>query len=241
MVLETALIIAGGKGTRLEERVEDLPKVLIPVEGVPLIERTILWLKSNNVKNIVLGVAYQKERVKSYLGNGDSLGVKIHYVEHDENGGTGDAFKADITQAIEGGLIKEDNFYAMNADQITDLELKGLTNTHLKTGAVATIVTVKLKTNFGIVEVDEEKRITKFQEKWEVPSIRINSGIYVFNKKIIDYLVSGNIEETTFRKLAQEGKIRAFFYDGEWLTVNDKKELKKAEEYLKQFGSLLNN
>ena len=235
MTLETAIIIAGGKGTRLEEKTEDLPKPMIPIARVPLIERVIRWLKTNEVKNLVIGVAYKKEKIMDYLKDGKDLGINIKYTFHDENGGTEDAFKA----AIEQSNIKDENFYAMNGDQITDLQLEGLTNAHLMSGAIATIVTVKLRTNFGIIEIDNQNKITKFQEKDTISDILINSGIYVFNKDIKNYLKGGNIEENAFRKLMGEGKIRSFYYDGAWLTINDKKELKKAEEYLKRFNSII--
>ena len=237
MVLETAVIIAGGKGTRREEKTEDLPKPMISVRGTPLIERSIKWLKKNGVKNIVIGVAYKKEKIMNYLNDGRDLGVNITYTHHDKNGGTEDAFKT----AIEQSCIEDENFYAMNGDQITDLQLDGLTNSHLMSGATATIVTVKLRTNFGIIEIDDQNKITRFQEKNTISDILINSGIYVFNKDIKNYLQSGNIEENAFRKLIDEGKVRSFYYDGTWLTVNDKKELKSAEEYLRKYNSIINS
>jgi len=234
MSLDTAVIIAGGKGTRLEEKTQDLPKPLIPIGGVPFLERIILWLKENGVKNVIIGVAYKKDMIKEYFGDGSKFGINIRYTEHDENGGTEDAFKA----AIEQSGIEDENFYAMNGDQITDLQLKGLTNVHIKNGAIATLVTIKLRTNFGIIDVDMQNRITNIHEKWSVPNVLMNSGIYVFNQKIKNYLQGGNIEENAFRKLAKEGKLYSFYYDGEWFSVNDKKELKRAEEFLKEYNSL---
>ena len=234
MVLETAVIIAGGKGTRLEEKVEDLPKPMVSVMGVSLIERVTRWLKKNGVKNLVIGVAYKKEKIMDYLGDGSRFGVKISYTYHDENGGTEDAFK----DAIEQSGIQDENFYAMNGDQLTDLQLEGLTNAHLRNGATATLTTIRLRTNFGIIEVDMQNRITRIHEKWSVPNVLMNSGIYVFNQGIREYLQGGNIEENAFRKLAGEGKLYSFYYDGEWMTVNDKKELKKAEDFLKRYNSL---
>lgn len=236
MILEDAVIIAGGKGTRLEEKTEDLPKPMIQVGGIPLIEKVVGWLGKNGVKNVHISVAYKKEKIIDYLKDGNKLGVNVHYTYHDSEGGTEDAFKAALEQAD----IKEDNFYAMNSDQITDLQLEGLTNSHLMSGATATIVTVKLRTNFGIVEIDNQNKITKFQEKDTISNILINSGIYVFNQRIRDYLQGGNIEENAFRKLIEEGKIRSFYYDGTWLTVNDKKELKRAEDYLRKYNSVMN-
>src|SRR3989344_4049502 len=179
MILKTAVILAGGKGTRLEEKTEDTPKPLIPVAGKPLLERVISWLKKNGVENVVLGVAYKKDKIKEYFGDGSKFGVKITYVDHDENGGTEDAFKTDIEKS---GITDED-FYAMNGDQITDLQLEGLTNSHISSEAIVSVVCVKLKTNFGVIKTDHKGWITEFQEKHEIPNVLINSGIYVFNKK----------------------------------------------------------
>lgn len=236
MGLKTAIIIAGGKGTRLEEKSIDLPKPLIPVGGLPILERILLWLKNNGVEKIIIGVAYKKELIKNYFGDGSKFGLEIIYTEHDENGGTEDAFKA----AIDQSGIEDENFYAMNGDQVTDLQLIGLTNAHLKNNAVATLVTIKLKTNFGIIETDVKNKITSIQEKWIVPNTLMNAGIYVFNKKIKDYLVGKNIEENAFCKLCEEGKLYSFYYDGEWFSVNNKKDLKEAEDYLKKVDSIIN-
>jgi len=237
MILKTAIVIAGGKGTRLEEHTEDLPKPLVPIYGVPLLERVLNWLKKNGVEKVIVGVAYKKEKVKEYFGDGSKFGLKISYTEHDENGGTEDAFK----NAIEKSGIEDDNFYALNGDQITDLQLEGLTNFHLQKKVLATIVSIKLRTNYGIIKTDYQGNVIEFQEKNEVPGVLMNSGIYVFNKKIENYLDGGknNIEENAFRKLIKEKSIATFYYDGMWFTVNDKKQLKKAGEILKESGNLI--
>ena len=230
MVLKTAVIIAGGRGKRFEERTEDLPKPLIPVNERPILERIIEWLVKSGVERVIIGTAYKKEMIKNYFGDGNDFGIKIHYTEHDENGGTEDAFKA----AIEQSGIEDENFYAMNGDQITDLSLEDFGNIHIKNGAVVTLATVNLRTNFGIINIDENGKITEFKEKGEVRDKKMNSGFYVFNKKIRDFLKEGNIEENTFKKLIKEKKMHSFHHEGIWLTVNDKKELKNAEETLKK-------
>ena len=236
MVLKTAVIIAGGRGKRFEERTEDLPKPLIPVNDKPILERIIEWLPESGVEKVVIGTAYKKEMIKNYFGDGSDFGIKITYTEHDENGGTEDAFKA----AIEQSPIEDENFYAMNGDQITDLSLEDFGNIHLKSGAIATLATVNLRTNFGIIHLDENGRIIEFKEKGEVKDKKMNSGFYVFNKKIRDFLSGGNIEENAFRKLIKEGKMHSFHHEGIWLTINDKKELAHAEETLKKLGEFSN-
>ena len=230
MVLKTAVIITGGRGKRFEERTEDLPKPLIPVNDKPILERIIEWLAMSGVENIIIGTAYKKDMIKNYFGDGEDFGVKIKYTEHDENGGTEDAFKALLEQAN----IEDDNFYAMNGDQITNLSLDDLEKAHLEGSSIATIATINLRTNFGIVSVNENGKISEFKEKGEVHDKKMNAGIYVFNKQIKDLLIGGNIEENTFRKLIKESKLHSFHHNGLWLTVNDKKELNHAEQMLKK-------
>ena len=135
--------------------------------------------------------------------------------------------------------IKDENFYAMNGDQITDLQLGGLTNFHLKNKKIATIVSIKLKTNYGIIKTGYTGEILEFQEKHEIPNVLMNSGIYIFNQKIKDFLIGGNIEENAFRKLIKEKSINSFYYDGMWFSVNDKKQLEAAEKIITEFSSIL--
>lgn len=234
MILKTAIIIAGGKGERLGEMGNGLPKPLVPVAGKPILERIILWLKKNGVEKVIIGVAHKKEKIKEYFGDGSKFGIKIVYTEHDENGGTEDAFKT----AIEKSGITDENFYAMNGDQITDLHLEGPTNKHLNSKATLTLITTNLRTNFGLIDIDEQNRIIKLREKGEVKGLLINTGIYIFNKKIKKYLVGGNIEENAFRKIINEREALSFYYDGMWSSFNDQKELKVAEELLNKFDLL---
>src|SRR3989344_304828 len=230
MVLKTAIIIAGGRGKRFEERTEDLPKPLIPINDKPILERIIEWLVKSGVKRVIIGTAYKKEMIKNYFSDGEDFGVEITYTEHDEAGGTEDAFKALLEQAN----IEDENFYAMNGDQVTDLSLDDFEEAHIKGNAVVTIATINLRTNFGIIHVEDDGKIKEFKEKGELIDKKMNSGIYVFNKKIKGFLEGGNIEENAFRKLINHGKIHSFHHEGIWLTVNDKKELKHAEETLKR-------
>lgn len=241
MVLKTAIILAGGRGTRFEERTEDLPKPLIPVNERPILERIIEWLKEHGVKKVIIGVAYKKEMIQNYFRDGEDFGVEIAYVEHDENGGTEDAFKSDIEQAIERGLIEEDDFYAMNGDQITDLSLRDFGDAHLNNDGIVTIATVNLRTNFGVINVCEDGKVMEFMEKGEVKDKKMNSGFYVFNKKIMGFLSGGNIEENTFRKLIKEGQLCSYHHEGIWFTINDKKELKMAEELMKKIEGVNNS
>lgn len=231
MILKTAVIIAGGRGTRLGKIADEIPKPMVKLNGKPILERIVVWLKHNGVERIVIGVAYKKEVIKEYFGDGSKFGVEIVYTEHSPDGGTEDAF----TTAIFDSGIKDENFYAMNGDQVTDLQLEGFTNAHIESEAVASVITIRLRTNFGIVETDTDGFITEFQEKKLVPNVKMNCGIYIFNKDIKEYLVGGDIERNTFKQLVSKRKLRSFFYDGMWTSVNDQKELKEAEETISKY------
>ena len=232
MILKTAVIIAGGKGTRLGKIADEIPKPMVKLDGKPILERIVTWLQKNGVEKIIIGVAYKKEIIKEHFGDGSKFGVEIVYTEHDPDGGTEDAF----TTAIFDSGIEDENFYAMNGDQVTDLQLEGFTNAHIESRAVASIITIRLRTNFGIVETDNQGFITEFQEKKLVPDVKMNCGIYIFNNKIKEYLVGGNIEQNTFKQLAAKRRLKSFFYDGMWTSVNDQKELTAAEAVVKKYS-----
>ena len=102
MTIKTAVIIAGGRGKRFEERTEDLPKPLIPVNDKPILERILEWLVKNGVERVIIGTAYKKEMIKNYFGDGNDFGIKIIYTEHDENGGTEDQYPQNPGKSLEG-------------------------------------------------------------------------------------------------------------------------------------------
>ncbi len=232
-MLKTAVLLVGGQALRLRPHTSDIPKCMVEVEGKPLIEWIFDWLKENSIENVVLGVAYKKEVIIDHIGDGSRFGLKVKYNDHSSALDTGDAFR----MAIENCGVNDENFLAMNGDELTDISLKNLYRFHLQHGPVATIMTTPLKSPFGIVEIGENHIITKFKEKPILGDKFVNAGIYIFNKAIKEHLPQrGRLEETTFVNLAKEGKIRSFKYFGFWNTLNTAKDLediKSSIKYLK--------
>ena len=232
--VNSAIILAGGKARRmidfstLPERLkklgfnpEKMHKSMIPIEGKPLLEHTILWLKKWGIKNIILGVGYQKESIINYFKSGKKWNIQIRYVQHSPEGGTGDALREDIKKS---GII-DDYFFVTNADQLTSFPLKKLIEVHFsdKNIPIATIGLVYPTFPFGKIEWDPKiYKIINFVEK---PIIKIptSGGIYLFSKEINPYL-KGDLEKFTFPTLAKKGKIKGYLYQGFWDTINTIKD-----------------
>ncbi len=228
--VDTAIILAGGKGLRLRPETMDKPKAMVGVAGRPIIEWIILWLKKNGIKNIVLSVDYKKEILARHLGDGRGLGVKIIYNHHRGAKDTGDAFRS-----VFKNIKLPETFIAMNGDQITDLSVKKFVAHHEKYQPIATVAVCPLKSPFGIVHLDENHTIKAFYEKPILHDKLMNTGIYIFERGIRNYLPKhGAIENTTFKKLAKAGKLKAYAHHGFFSTVNDHKDLASTEEILKR-------
>jgi NDP-sugar pyrophosphorylase family protein len=245
--IKTAIILAGGKGTRMmgfsslpeELRIQGfrpgkMHKSMISVGGKPLLEHTIQWLKNEGIEKIVIGVGAQKESIMNYFKNGEKWAVEIIYAEHNPEGGTGDALKEDI----EKSGIDDECFFVMNGDQLTSLSLKELVKIHFSTPnslPIATIALVYPSSPYGQVEIDSEThKIISFKEK-PILKIPTNGGIYLFSKEVYSYL-KGDLETHTFPILAKEGKIKGYLYEGFWETINTLKDWKRVNEKFKTYG-----
>ena len=224
--IETAVILVGGSGLRMRPFTEDKPKCMIPIEGKPLVYWIISWLKNYGFKHIVMGVAYKKEVVISYLKE-NSQGLNIDFSEHTVEGETGEGFRLAINRFVE-----DEDFLAMNGDEITNLDLYRLEELHLKNRPIATMSVASMRSPFGILELSGDD-IVGFKEKALVENMPVSIGVYIFNRKIIDYIPeNGSIERSVFPILAQKRLLKACKLkpDELWLTINSVKDLSIAEK-----------
>lgn len=164
-----------------------------------------------------------------YLGDGSKFGVQIHYSVHSVEGGTGEGFRLAIKRHIE-----HESFFALNGDQITDLNLNSMYRTHTRAQAMATIGLVHPRLPFGLVVADKDGYCKGFIEKPIMKSVTCSSGIYVFQRDIVDYLPKrGDVEMTTFPRLSREKRLKVYVHRGSFLTVNSLRELEEVENDLK--------
>lgn len=226
----TAVVLAGGAGIRLRPITNDLPKGLVSVGGKPLLQWVVEWLALNRVTNIVMGVAFLKEKIINFMGDGKRFGVSIKYSAHTVEGGTGEGFRLAITRHVD-----DETFYALNGDQVVDLRLSPFFHKHVDKNSTATVAVVHPRLPFGLVEVDSNDNCTGFAEKPVLGDRFISTGIYVFQRKITDILpIRGDVEKTTFPRLVREGRLAAYRHSGSFITVNSLRELEEAETQLKE-------
>ncbi len=184
-----AVIMAGGFGTRIQPLTGSMPKPMIPLFNRPIMLHIVELLKKHDITDLVMLLYHQPGIIKKFFRDGSDFGVKITYVTPLQDMGTAGAVKA-------AEKYLDERFLVISGDLLTDFNLKKVIDFHETNKAMATITLTSVKDplQFGVVITDKEKRITQFLEKpgWgEVISDTINTGIYVLEPQIFDYIPAG--------------------------------------------------
>jgi NDP-sugar pyrophosphorylase family protein len=234
--LHRAIILAGGKGERLRPFTEDRPKGMIPVLGNPLLAFQLRLLSTHGFTRVTICCGYRNEVIKDYFGDGTKHGVKIEYLVETEPLGRGGALRNALEHMQP---VPDETIIAMNGDSLTNLNLSELMAFHKEHHPAATLVTVPLRSPYGIVEVSEDASVTGFREKPELP-FWINAGIYALSPSIVNDLPEvGDHEELTFPRLSAQGDLKAFRTRAFWKTIDTVKDLTDARTEFEQmlFGA----
>ena len=199
--IKAAIILAGGKGERLRPLTDDRPKVMIELAGKPIILWQIEWLKSFGIQKFVIASGYKHEVIEEFLGDGSKFNVEIFYAVEDEPLGTGGATK----KAFQHEALKEiEDLVVTNGDIITQFDISKMIAIHEKSKPLVTLLLTPYFSRWGIAELDETDHILGFREKPKLPYF-INGGIFVYNRKIENYLPEvGNYETETYPKIPSE-------------------------------------
>lgn len=184
-----ALILAGGKGTRLRPLTVYTPKPIVPICNRPFLLYQIDTLRRAGITDITLSLSYQPNKIEQLLGDGSDHGVKLKYTVEPQPMGTAGAYK------FAEDMIREPTV-VFNGDILTDLDLKAVIREHHERKATATIVLhpVKNPSAYGLVETEEDGRIHRFLEKPKADEITcntINAGTYVLEPKVLDFVPAG--------------------------------------------------
>jgi NDP-sugar pyrophosphorylase family protein len=227
-----AIILAGGKAERLGEATEGRPKALVSIAGRPLAAYQLALLSKGGVeRGIISCAAGQEELFEAELGE---LGLEVVAVGEPEPLGRGGGLRLAAEARRSEGPI-----YAMNGDELFDLDVEALFDAHRQRGGAATITVAPLQSHLGVVDVDEEDVVRGFREAPRLP-YWVNTGLYVLDEEAIARLPErGDHEQSTFPELALEGRLRAFRHEGLWLTVNTPKDLRRAQEFVESHPELL--
>ena len=216
-----AVVMVGGKGTRLLPLTETRSKIILPVADRPCLWYLLRSLARAGIEEVILACGYKSEQMRAAIGDGSDLGLSIVYSYEDEPLGTGGAMKL-----VEDRL--DDVFVAANGDVFASIDVASEIGEHIASGASVTIslTPVENPCEFGIARVQPDGRITEFKEKpkpAEVFSNLINAGVYVLNRSVLEY-----VPENTFfdfskdlvpMLMADGHRIQGFQVSGIWMDV----------------------
>ncbi len=236
-----ALIIAAGKGNRLNDLTRNKPKPLVKVLGLPLIERVILTAKQAGINEFVIVIGYLGDKIKAELGNGNKLGVKINYIENNE------WEKGNGVSVLKAKNILNEEFFLFMSDHIFDEKI------------LKKMIQEKIDNNEIMLAVDYNLS-SQFVDVKDVTKVKVNNGkILDIGKEIKEYnaydtgiflcspIIFEALEESIInskyslsdggRILTKKGKVKAFDIKGSfWIDIDTKKDLKKAEQLISKIS-----
>ncbi len=223
-----AVILAGGKGTRLKPYTTVIPKPLVPIGERAILDILLHQLKKYNITDVTICVNHFAEIIKAFFGNGQKIGMKITYSEEESPLGTVAPLK----------MIHDlpENFLVMNGDLLTDMNFQTLFDQHTKNRANLTVSTYVRDANidFGVIEMDpEHKRIENFKEK-PVYSFIVSMGVYAMSKRILNYVPDHafGFDDLIHKLLSVKEEIQVFPYSGYWLDIGRPDDYDKANNDL---------
>jgi NDP-sugar pyrophosphorylase family protein len=219
-----AVILAGGKGTRLRPYTTDLPKPLVPIGEQPVIEILLGQLKKAGVTRAHLAVNHLAHLIRSVLGDGSKYGLEIDYSIEKQPLSTVGPLK----------LIDKlpEHFIVANGDILTDLDVAKLYQDHVQSGAIATVATFKRteKIDYGVLDITDDGVVSGFSEK-PCYHFSVSMGIYVFSRPVLD-LVPDNkpfgFDDLMYLLLERREKVRAYPFNGYWLDIGRPDDYEKA-------------
>jgi NDP-sugar pyrophosphorylase family protein len=210
-----AIILAGGKGTRLAPYTTIFPKPLMPVGEMPILEVVISQLKYFGIEEITLAIGHLGELIIAYFGDGSKHGVRIEYSREEQPLGTAGPL------SLIGPL--DDTFLVMNGDLLTTMDFRSLLTRHKQSGAIATIAAYEYQTriDLGILEIDGDHKVIGYLEKPTYTN-RVSMGIYAFEPEVLEFVTKGvqlDLPDLILRMVKASADVRASVFDGFWLDI----------------------
>ena len=217
-----AILLAGGKGTRLRPLTLNTPKPIVPIFNRPFLMYQLDQLRQvPEITEVILSLNYQPRRIEETFGNGDALGIKISYAVEPQPLGTGGAIKFSA-QTVQDSVI------VLNGDVLQQIDLQAVIARHRAAKAKATIVLTPVDnpSAYGLVETDAEGNVQRFLEKPgqdEITVSTINAGVYVLEPETLDRIPDNaaySIERQYFPSLVANGEtFVAYVNDGYWIDI----------------------
>lgn len=221
-----AIILAGGKGTRLKPYTISLPKPLVPVGDKPILERIVVQLKAHGFTHITITLNHMAEMIKAFFHDGSKWGVAIDYTTEE------------IPLSTMGPLTLindlPENFLVMNGDVLTDLNFLNFYEDHERSNSIFTIASHRRveKIDYGLLHHDENNKLTKFEEKPNYDFL-VSMGVYMLNRSILNYIPKDTFfgfDHLMYKLLEVEQPASVVEFDGFWLDIGRPSDYEMAIE-----------
>jgi NDP-sugar pyrophosphorylase family protein len=220
-----AIILAGGKGTRLRPYTTVLPKPLMPVDGMPILEILLRQFVRHGVDHATITIGHLGKLIKVYFGDGSDLGIKIDYVEEPTPRGTMGPlrFIHDLPE----------DFIVANGDILTDLSFSDFAREHRSRRSIFTIGSYhrQLESDFGVLETNANGELVEFREKPRIP-FQVSMGIYAVNRSVVDEIPTDRpfgFDDLMLRLLKLGQRPHVWLHKGVWLDVGRTEDFERAQ------------
>jgi len=227
----TAIILAGGLGTRLRSVVNELPKCMAPVNGRPFIDYVIHYLLEYDVKHFIFSVGYKSEAIINHIQT-NYPELHVDFAIEESPLGTGGAIQLALS------YVKEENAIIVNGDTIFEADLHQLSSKHLQYTSVCTLALKPMKQfdRYGVVTIDDHHQVTGFQEKRYYDEGLINGGIYIVNKSSFlqhQFPEVFSFEKDFLEKYILEEKMIGYPFDAFFIDIGIPEDYERAQTLLK--------
>ncbi|MBE0670198.1 MAG: NTP transferase domain-containing protein [Anaerolineales bacterium] len=209
-----AVVLAGGKGTRLAPYTTVLPKPLMPIGEMPILEIVLRQLGRHNIRDITLAVGYLAELLMAYCGDGNKFGVNLNYSREEQPLGTAGPIS----------LIPnlQETFLVMNGDLLTTIDYSAMWKYHKERGAIATLASYRREVNIDLGVIETESGWVKDYIEKPTYQYAVSTGIYIFEPAVLKYVEQGqrlDLPELILRLMHASQKVNVYNFDGYWLDI----------------------
>jgi glucose-1-phosphate cytidylyltransferase len=216
------VILCGGKGTRSYPFTEYFPKVMMPINGSPILVHLMRIYASQDFTDFILAGGHRKEMLTDYF-DGRFTDWKIRIADTGEDADTGD-------RILRCGTYVGERFFATYGDGLGDLDLRALLDTHVRSGALVTLTAVALRSQYGHVVFDGSGKVERFEEKPFVRDCWINAGFFVFEKRALLEWTGHNLEQEVLPHFARSGQLYVYKHPGFWKSMDTSKDQQELEK-----------
>ena len=224
------VILAGGKGTRISQYTQKIPKPMIKVGNIPMLTHIMRLFKFYGFNNFIIAGGYKIDVIKKYyLNSKEFKNLKIVFTGKNELTG-GRILK------LKKYLKNDESFFLTYGDGVSNINLKKLLSFHLKNKKIATVTAVRPPVKFGELSIEKNFLVKSFLEKPQISKGWINGGFFLLNKKIFNYILKTNtmFEQEPLKKLIYKKQLNAFKHNGYWMCMDNLNEKNQLEKIYKE-------